>query len=65
MEANFQKFIGLKWGEDVTKKDIMAIEGVEEIRVLYPNSAMTLDLRRERANIHLLEDRTIVEITMG
>ena len=62
----FSQFIGLKWGEQVTDQHIKrANKAVRMIRVLKPNSIMTMDLRHDRANVFIEYDGTIMSITMG
>lgn len=65
MDRDFSQFIGLRWNIEVTEKDLLAFPGVNTIRVLYPNSIMTMDYRIDRINVHLLDDDTIVSISMG
>ena len=62
----FQHFIGLKWGTQVTEEHLKHVnKSVRIVRVLTPHSIMTMDLRHDRANVFIEEDKTIINITMG
>ena len=65
MEGFFQKFIGLKWEEDVDEAKLKENPRVEEVRVLYPDTPMTRDRNPFRANVFVNYDKTITDITMG
>ena len=65
LNRDFSEYVGLKFNADVTKETFLALKGVNTVRVLYPNSIMTMDLRYDRINVHLLEDDTIVAVNMG
>ena len=65
LNRDFSEYVGLKFNADVTKETFLALKGVNTVRVLYPDSIMTMDLRYDRINVHLLEDDTIVAVNMG
>ena len=65
LNRDFSEYVGLKFNADVTKETFPSLKGVNTVRVLYPNSIMTMDLRYDRINVHLLEDDTIVAVNMG
>ena len=65
MSANVKQFIGKKLNTEVTVDQIKAATGAEEVRVLYPDSPMTMDLRHDRYNVLCEQDGTIVDINQG
>lgn len=65
MDGHFSQFIGLRWNIEVNEKDLLESTGMSQIRVLYPDSIMTMDYRHDRLNVFLLEDDTIASITIG
>lgn len=62
---DFSQFIGKKWESEVTEEQLKAFCHAEIVRVLYPTSPMTMDLRTERVNVIIEEDKTIMMINMG
>ena len=48
LNRDFSEYVGLKFNADVTKETFLALKGVNTVRVLYPNSIMTMDLRYDR-----------------
>lgn len=62
---DFSKFVGKKLGTEVTEDEIKQYASASEVRVLYPNSPMTMDLRHDRVNIMVEMDKTIQMINMG
>ena len=64
-QFDFSQFIGKKWGTEVTEEQVKKFCGAEMIRVLKPTSPMTMDLRPNRVNVIIEEDKTIMMINMG
>lgn len=57
-----RRYIGLKLNIDVTTEEIMKFARGNSIRIIYPNTPVTLDLRPNRVNIHLDFDNTIQNV---
>ena len=62
---DFSAFIGKVLGTDVTEDQIKAHANANSVRVLDPNSMMTMDLRHDRVNIHIENDKKIIQVNMG
>ena len=64
-EVDFSAFIGKVLGTDVTEDQIKAHANANTVRVLGPLSPMTMDLRHDRVNIFVENDKKIINVNMG
>ena len=62
---DFSSFIGKVLGTNVTEDQIKAHAHANSVRVLDPDSMMTMDLRHDRVNIHIENDKKIIQVNMG
>ena len=64
-QPDFSEFVGKVWEVNVTEEQVKEFCGANTIRVLYPNSPMTMDIRPKRVNIFVEQDKTIIMMNMG
>ena len=64
-EVDFSAFIGKVLGTDVTEDQIKAHANANTVRVLGPVSPMTMDLRHDRVNISVEDDKKITNVNLG
>ena len=62
---DFSKYKGKVYGTEVTEQELKQFYHADEIRVLDPNSPMTMDLRHERLNVFIDESGKITELNFG
>ena len=56
-QIDFSSFIGKKLGTEVTEEQIKSHCNAASVRVLTPLSPMTMDLRHDRVNIFIENDK--------
>ena len=64
-QYDFSEFIGKEWETEVTEEQLTKFCNASMVRVLGPTSPMTMDLRPNRVNVIIEEDKTIMMINMG
>jgi len=57
--AVFNEFIGQTWGSAVTEEILKTKGNFETLRLLRPNTMMTMDYRIERLNVNMDENDVI------
>jgi hypothetical protein len=63
--SKFDKFIGKTWEKDVDESDLRQVNNFESLRVLEPDSMMTMDFREDRLNVHIDKNGKIISFNFS